>query len=492
MLASVRLIFGSSLNPRRARQYSATVSHYDRMDQNAWWSTVALEGWSDRPGPRYRRLADAIEGAVDGGLLAAGQRVPAERVLADLLGVSRGTVVRAFDESVAAGILGRLHGSGTFVRARPRRMSRPPAPVDEPDPDLIDLSLAGPPSPDHLPVTTVDVATAPLDAAADPVGLRALREALARRLGDRLGVPTTPEQLLITAGTSESLTLLRDGLGLHARDVLAGCPAGRDVVRACDRWDARVIPVSTDAFGIDVTAVQRLQRRVPEPVLLLSATTGPRAVPLTDPRRRRLAQLLGTGPAIAVEEVSETAWLSADSGDGAPLSALSDQVVAVGDLDRLFWAGLGIGWVRIPDGLRASFTAPAGFRPPGVASQLLAARLLAAAEPAWFADRRARCRHDGQLLSGLLAAELPAWIPEATAAGPGLWVRLPVPETTTFSHVARRFGVVVSPGAGYCLDGAHHDAIWLSSWADEAVLRRAVDALAAAWRAYTQRVAATV
>jgi hypothetical protein len=73
-----------------------------------------------------------------------------------------------------------------------------------------------------------------------------------------------------------------------------------------------------------------------------------------------------------------------------------------------------------------------------------------------------------------------------------VWLRLPVPETATFAHTARKFGIAIGVGARYCVDGVHHDHIWLSAGHDEAVLGEAVDSLAAAWHDYTHRVAATV
>ncbi|MCX4806859.1 winged helix-turn-helix domain-containing protein [Streptomyces sp. NBC_01214] len=61
------------------------------------------------PGPPYRRLAAALRGAVRTGDLAPGDGLPAERPLAAALGVSRATVVAAYDE---------LRGAGAAVFAR--------------------------------------------------------------------------------------------------------------------------------------------------------------------------------------------------------------------------------------------------------------------------------------------------------------------------------------------------------------------------------------
>ena len=64
--------------------------------------------------------ADLVDGIIDRiaeGALADGDRLPSTRALAEQAGLSRGTVVRAFDELAAAGFVESAHGSGTRVSA---------------------------------------------------------------------------------------------------------------------------------------------------------------------------------------------------------------------------------------------------------------------------------------------------------------------------------------------------------------------------------------
>ncbi|MBB0969306.1 winged helix-turn-helix transcriptional regulator, partial [Dietzia aerolata] len=58
-------------------------------------------------------LVDAIIARIADGALADGDRLPSTRALAEQTGLSRGTVVRAFDELAAAGFVASEHGSGT-------------------------------------------------------------------------------------------------------------------------------------------------------------------------------------------------------------------------------------------------------------------------------------------------------------------------------------------------------------------------------------------
>ena len=56
----------------------------------------ALGNWSEGEGPSYRRLAGSLVAAIRRGEAGPGERLPAERVLARLLSVSRTTVVAAY------------------------------------------------------------------------------------------------------------------------------------------------------------------------------------------------------------------------------------------------------------------------------------------------------------------------------------------------------------------------------------------------------------
>jgi DNA-binding transcriptional MocR family regulator len=110
--------------------------------------------------------------------------VPAERTLAALVGVSRGTVVACFDHLVDAGVLSRRQGAGTYVAGRPSRAARPAGSsvatmllrrVAE-DRESIDLSVSAPGDLRHLPAIDPLAAWQSLDGhGLDPAGLPALR-----------------------------------------------------------------------------------------------------------------------------------------------------------------------------------------------------------------------------------------------------------------------------------------------------------------------------
>jgi DNA-binding transcriptional MocR family regulator len=65
--------------------------------------------------PRYVALSDTIAQAIESGILTAGEKLPTHRWLADRLGVTVGTVSRAYQEAERLGLVQAKVGSGTFV-----------------------------------------------------------------------------------------------------------------------------------------------------------------------------------------------------------------------------------------------------------------------------------------------------------------------------------------------------------------------------------------
>jgi len=76
----------------------------------------------------YLRLFRGLREAILGGGLAAGTSLPSTRQLADLLKLSRNTVLRAYEQLIAEGLATARHGGGTFVSTSlsPSRPPRPP------------------------------------------------------------------------------------------------------------------------------------------------------------------------------------------------------------------------------------------------------------------------------------------------------------------------------------------------------------------------------
>ena len=99
--------------------------------------TIWVPDLRARRGPRYLAIADALGDDAGAGRLRAGTRLPTHRDLADRLGLTVGTVTRAYAEAARRGLVAGEVGRGTFVRA-PVRPGQAGAPAE--GPDFVDLS----------------------------------------------------------------------------------------------------------------------------------------------------------------------------------------------------------------------------------------------------------------------------------------------------------------------------------------------------------------
>ena len=167
--------------------------------------------------PHYQRIARQLKSAIEHGELAPGSRLPASRVYAQELGVSRATVENAWGELVAQGWLERRGQAGTFVSERlsPLRgeAPRPPAGSEPTAPQPFQLGL---PALDLFPrglwarvmgrrlrtQTRFDLAPG------DPCGEMILRRAIVDYLRLSRSIECLPEQVLVTGNYAASMRLL--------------------------------------------------------------------------------------------------------------------------------------------------------------------------------------------------------------------------------------------------------------------------------------------
>ncbi|RON20630.1 GntR family transcriptional regulator [Pseudomonas brassicacearum] len=85
--------------------------------------SILRDGLANGVGVKYKRLADAVEKAIAEGVIEAGSKLPPHRLLADSLGVTIGTISRAYGELERVGLVVARVGDGTYVRQR--GMERP-------------------------------------------------------------------------------------------------------------------------------------------------------------------------------------------------------------------------------------------------------------------------------------------------------------------------------------------------------------------------------
>ncbi|MFE0172177.1 PLP-dependent aminotransferase family protein [Streptomyces sp. NPDC059002] len=430
-----------------------------------------LTGWSaEGSGPLPRRLADALRELAERADVPAGSTLPSQRELALVLGVSRSTVTAAYSLLEDEGWLesrrgsgSRLRGSGSVGRdvgeGRLASFDARTGTADLSSGALDGLGTVG----DVVGALTADD-LAPLLRADGylPHGLPELREGIAAYYR-AAGVPTGPEQILVTSGSQQAVWLVAQALVDPGDTVVVENPTYRGALEALRSRGARLVPVGGDrpgagGEGADAGALRRFGTTVrPRLVYLQPAVHNPTGRSLDAAALRAWAAALAEREVVTVEDTACAELGLADDGAPVPLAARlpAASTITVGTLSKLFWGGLRVGWVRTSPLLvaRLGKIKTSVDLSCSVVDQLVAARLLGRL-PQARAARRAVLRDQRAGAEKLLRARAPHWEWDRPAGGPALWVRVPGTDTEAMAQLARRRGVAVVPGSAFsAVDG---------------------------------------
>ncbi|MGW4702729.1 aminotransferase-like domain-containing protein, partial [Streptomyces sp. NPDC004285] len=317
-----------------------------------------------------------------------------------------------------------------------------------------------------------------------PAGIGALRAAVAARYAAR-GVPTGPEQILVTTGAQQALALLARLLLAPGDGVLVEAPTYPGALDLFREAAAVPLPVAVGPDGVDVAeAVRVMERHRPALAYVIGRFQNPTGAVLPPLAGRRLVEAANAlGVPLVDDEVLTDLAFDADAC-GPPLSSYGE-VIGVGSLSKVVWGGLRIGWVRGPAPLVGRLARLKALHDLGsdVPSQLAAVRLLDGYGPVLEARLRAARAGHGHL-RGELARLLPSWSCAPVSGGQTLWVRLPHGDGVSFAQLALRHGVAVLPGATTDALGGSLRHLRLHFLAAPEVLTEAVRRLAAAWAEY--------
>ncbi len=457
-----------------------------------------LGHWDAGDGPLYGRLAAALRRLLENGELRTGASLPPERLLAGALAVSRNTISAAYGELRRDGWVDSRRGSSTTVNSAgyspvgAHVANGLFATLIRDNPDVIDLTIA---VPQAAPIVT-EVLSNPAAHIDDPTTLTAghgyqprgnpaLRESIAAILtGNGLG--TTPDELLITTGAQQGISLVARAL-LRSGDVVGieevSYPGAIDAV--CNTG-SRIVPLPLADLGVDVEALTAVVRRErPRLLYLVPTFHNPTGTALDGVPRKRLARLIAETETTTIDDVT-LADLDFDQPAPPPLAALEPEapVITIGSLSKVFWGGLRIGWVRARPavishlaGLKAA--SDLGGNSP---SQTSAVAMLEHYEE----TRSWRKRQLGESLDALTTAlktRLPEWQWEAPLGGPHLWIRLPETDAAGFTQLALRSGIALVAGPLLAATtGVANDRIRIPYYLPGPELVTAVSCLETAWR----------
>src|SRR5215210_2811051 len=441
------------------------------------------EDWR-RPGGSAQALAEALRALVVDGRVAVRTRVPSERALAPELGVSRGTVSRAYDRLREDGFLVSARGAGSWLTL-PDARGGAPVPLQAPAWG-VDLSIAALPAPEpQLGEAAAHAARALARHAPShgyaAAGLPELRAAIAQRFSDR-GVDTTAEQVLVTAGAQHALHLVLRLLCAPGDRVLVDAPAYPRSLAAVRGVRARPVAVPLWQAGWDAAGwEQTLSAAAPRLAVTMPDHHNPTGLTMGDAQRREIvAACCHAGVLVVADETAAELRIDGSSRR-RPLAAYDAGagVVTLGSMSKAAWGGLRLGWIRAnPRLIRelAAVRADVDMASP-VLEQLLALELLGRWDEV-VDSRVALLRERREALLDALAEHAPAWRVRRPSGGLSAWVRLPTPAATRLASAAAREGLIVTPGPAFSVDGTFERHLRLPFTAAPEVLRDAVRTLA--------------
>lgn len=457
-----------------------------------------IGAWLDRTGPRYERLAAAIADLVARESLPAGCRLPPERELAALLGVSRGTVVAAYGTLASEDVVVRRRGSGTRLAGEPVLASRDasrrlPAQLgrflSSPTPQ-IDLAFGAPYVDDvvwqlHGRVADAMRGGAPAHGYA-PLGLPRLRQGIAQRM-TASGTPTSAEEVLVTSGAQGALALLTGVLLRPGDRVIVEAPTYPGAVELFSRAGASIIAVARDHAGPRPDDLRRALSSLGAAFVFLVPTChNPTGTVMHEQRRRELLRVCRERDVIVVEDLT-TADVLFEGNSPPTLSALDggQRVITVSSFSKVIWGGLRVGWIAGSRSLILRLGRLKAARDLGTGLLDQAAAVVALDDlDAIIAQRRrmARERHDH--LRGELQARLPEWDVPAARGGYSLWIRLPCGTGEDLAAAAMTRGVAIAPGSSTAPEDGFREYTRLCYSAPPELLTEAAVRLQAAWRSH--------
>lgn len=455
-----------------------------------------LGRWTHGDGTLAARLSRGVAALIASGELRPGDRLPAERALAGAGSVSRGTVVAAYADLAEHGLVERRQGSGTRVSGVPA----PAVSASRPGrgealfsslPNAIDLLRAVPGISalaeqlirDHQP--RLDLALLP---ETDPAGLPVLRELIAEMYRAE-GTPTTPEQILVTHGAQQAISLVVNALVGPGDVVLAEEVTWPGVTDSVGLRGGTVHSIPMGRDGLDVDALEVAIARL-RPVLIAVNPhhQNPTGTRLPAAGRHRLA-VLAAQYGVPVIEDRVLAGIAFDGVTPPTLAAERPDapVIVVESVSKWAWAGLRIGWLRADPVLvrRLRGARQLADQSTSVPGQLIALDLIARAtdlrrENSRIHEKRLR------LLEDLMAEHLPDWSVVPPRGGLSLWGALPMGSAAALARVAAAHGVSIAGSAAFTASVSSDDHIRIPFTAPDDVLAEGVRRLGAAWREYRE------
>ncbi|MFK4083956.1 PLP-dependent aminotransferase family protein [Kribbella sp. NPDC020789] len=419
-------------------------------------------------------LTNQLRTAISDGRLPIGSRLPATRLLAAELQVSRGVVTEAYQRLTEDGQLSGRGRAGTIVVAAPAVAPAPrarPHPVPQmrkPDLDIF-VALRAAPARIDLTPGVPDLASFPRTAwlrseravlnnlepaefgYGDPAGTPRLRRAVSAWLARYRGIAADPEEVIIVAGVAQAIGMLAQLLTERGiKDVAVEDPGSLGSRQHLEEWHLHTPPIPVDESGLQVDVLRESGAQV---VMVTPAHQFPTGVVLEGERRRELLRWAADGGLIFEDDYD-----AEHRYDRPPVPALrsmqAEQVIYTGSVSKLLAPALRIGWIVPPPQYRDELISLKRRADLGNASlpQLTLAHLMESGElerQLRYVHRRHRTRRDA--IATAIANYLPTATVHGAAAGLHLTITFPDDiDDVALATAALEHGIKTHPLSWHC------------------------------------------
>ncbi len=347
-------------------------------------NTIWLPDLSAAAGPKYKVLTEALRGAVREGQLAVDEKLPPVRELAYQLGVTPGTVARAYSQLVDAGVLKAVVGRGTFVatiQGDTPALFDQPAEVDSQEHNAVGDGYAVNMVSPHLPNVGQarlirrllgEVAQNPASGMMHyPTRASSLtaREAVVHWLRDvPIGSITADDVILANGGQNAILLVLQTLLKGRKPTILVEELSYPGFRRAAELLRADVVPVAMDADGIIPEALEAAARQHEAQILCTSPEVHNPTLRFTPEARRH--DIVDVARRLDLEILEDDCYRMNTA------QAVSYRVLAperawyIGSISKMLTPALRLGYVVTPEGSAAKLRRSAEYSFFGLATPL--------------------------------------------------------------------------------------------------------------------------
>ena len=296
------------------------------------------------------------------GELPAGEPLPSSRDLSQKLSVARNTVLTAYDMLVSEGAIYSVAGSGFFVHPGAKNNTQRISVENQQTASLSDLVIAddtinfdsGLPALDLFPrekwnrVVSNAFLDAPISALGydDPQGRPEFRNVLCSYLKKTRGISCTSEQIIVTAGAKQGLSLAAKCLLSPTSEVWIENPSNANVKQIFSYHTNKIVPFEVDAQGIRPELFPGDGK--PDLIFVTPSHQFPMGGILPLQRRIALVEFARKAGAYLLEDDYDSTF----TYDTQPLNSLfeldHDRVIYVGTFSKVLFPSIRLGYLVIP------------------------------------------------------------------------------------------------------------------------------------------------